>query len=414
MTATGTNDLASAGDPVFFNPLEPGYVENPYPHLAELRQNDPVHLSLTGQWILFSQQDVFKLLRDPAMSVSDSNIEVQDEKLAAVVAAAGGSLEPSTSILSVDPPDHTRLRRLVSKAFTPSAIESLRPRIQVLVDDILDAVESRGSSDIVAELAFPLPFDVISEMLGMPEADKDLIAEWSSALVKTIDPIITDDEIRAAIEAGKMMDAHIDQVIEWKRANPADDLLTALIEAEEDGDRLSSVELRDQVSLLFIAGHETTVNLIGTGIYELLRNPGQLAVWRDDPSLDVNAVDELLRYISPVQFSRRITMDEVTFGGKTIDKGSAVLAGLASSNRDAAKWGTTADQMDVRRKGAGQHLSFGSGAHHCLGASLARMEAQVAIGSFIRRFPNARVVGEPGWNGRINLRGLERLDIAVT
>jgi cytochrome P450 len=413
MTATGTNDLASASDAMFFNPLEPGYVENPYPHLAELRENDAVHLSLTGQWILFSQQDVFKLLRDPAMSVSDSNIEVQDEKYAAVVAAAGGSLEPSTSILSVDPPDHTRLRRLVSKAFTPSAIESLRPRIQELVEDILDAVESRGSSDIVAELAFPLPFDVISEMLGMPEADKDLIAEWSSALVKTIDPIITDDEIRAAIDAGKMMDAHIDQVIEWKRANPADDLLTALIEAEEDGDRLSSVELRDQVSLLFIAGHETTVNLIGTGIYELLRNPDQLAVWRDDPSLDVNAVDELLRYISPVQFSRRITMDEVTFGGKTIDKGSAVLAGLASSNRDAAKWGPTADQMDVRREGAGQHLSFGSGAHHCLGASLARMEAQVAIGSFIRRFPNARVVGEPGWNGRINLRGLERLDIAV-
>jgi cytochrome P450 len=413
MTATGTNDLASASDAMFFNPLEPGYVENPYPHLAELRENDAVHLSLTGQWILFSQQDVFKLLRDPAMSVSDSNIEAQDEKYAAVVAAAGGSLEPSTSILSVDPPDHTRLRRLVSKAFTPSAIEELRPRIQKLVDEILDAVESRGSSDIVAELAFPLPFDVISEMLGMPEADKDLIAEWSSALVKTIDPIITDDEIRAAIDAGKMMDAHIDQVIEWKRANPADDLLTALIEAEEDGDRLSSVELRDQVSLLFIAGHETTVNLIGTGIYELLRNPDQLAVWRDDPSLDVNAVDELLRYISPVQFSRRITMDEVTFGGKTIDKGSAVLAGLASSNRDAAKWGPTADQMDVRREGAGQHLSFGSGAHHCLGASLARMEAQVAIGSFIRRFPNARVVGEPGWNGRINLRGLERLDIAV-
>ncbi|RLE25766.1 MAG: cytochrome P450 [Actinobacteria bacterium] len=413
MTATETNDPSSAGEAVFFNPLQPGYVETPYPHLAELREHDPVHLSLMGQWILFEHQDVFTLLRDPAMSVSDSNIEVQDEKYAALVAAAGGSLQPSTSILSVDPPDHTRLRRLVSKAFTPSAIEGLRPRIQELVDDILDAVEARGTSDICAELAFPLPFDVISEMLGMPEADKDLIAEWSSALVKTIDPIITDDEIRAAIEAGKMMDAHIDQVIEWKRANPADDLLTALIEAEEDGDRLSSVELRDQVSLLFVAGHETTVNLIGTGIYELLRNPDQLALWRDDPSLDANAVDELLRYISPVQFSRRITMKEATFGGRQIDKGSAVLAGLASANRDAEKWGPTADQLDLRREGAGQHLSFGSGVHYCLGASLARMEAQVAIGSFIRRFPNARVVGEPGWNGRINLRGLERLDIAV-
>jgi len=163
-----------------------------------------------------------------------------------------------------------------------------------------------------------------------------------------------------------------------------------------------------------VAGHETTVNLIGTGIYELLRNPEQLEIWRDDPSLDANAVDELLRYISPVQFSRRITMQEVTFGGRTIDKGSAVLAGLASANRDETKWGPTAHQLDVRRDAPGQHLSFGSGVHYCLGASLARMEAQVAIGSFIRRFQNARLVGEPGWNGRINLRGLERLEISVT
>lgn len=414
MSATDTNDSVVDSDKVFFNPLEPGYVEWPYPHLAELREHDPVHLSLTGQWILFAHSDVFALLRDPGMSVSDSNIEVIDEKYSALIREAGGDLEPSTSMLGADPPDHTRLRRLVSKAFTPSAIDALRPRIQELVDDILDAVEARGSADIAAELAFPLPFDVISEMLGMPEADKDLIAEWSAALVKTIDPIVTDDEIRAAIHAGQMMDDHVDNVVEWKRANPADDLLTALIEAEEDGDRLSSAELRDQISLLFVAGHETTVNLIGTGIYELLRNPEQLGIWRDDPSLDANAVDELLRYISPVQFSRRITMQEAVFGGRTIDKGSVVLAGLASANRDAAKWGINADQLDLRREGPGQHLSFGSGVHYCLGASLARMEAQVAIGSFIRRFPNARVVGKPGWNGRINLRGLERLDISTT
>ena len=209
------------------------------------------------------------------------------------------------------------------------------------------------------------------------------------------------------------MNDHIDEVVAWKRANPADDLLTALIAAEEDGDRLSSVELRDQVTLLFIAGHETTVNLIGTGIFELMRHPDQLELLRADPSLDVNAVDELLRFVSPVQMSRRITLQDIEFGGKTIPKGMFVLAGLASANRDPAKWGPTADDLDIRRTGTAQHLSFGSGAHYCLGSSLARLEAQVAIGTFARRFPNARVVGEPEWNGRINLRGLEHLHVAV-
>jgi cytochrome P450 len=285
--------------------------------------------------------------------------------------------------------------------------------VQELVDATLDQIAARGEGDVVAELAFPLPFDVISEMLGMPEADKDQIAEWSGAIVKTIDPIITDDEIAQAIRSEAAMNAHIDSVVAWKREHPADDLLTALIAAEEDGDHLSAVELRDQVTLLFIAGHETTVNLIGTGIYELLRHPDQYASWVADPSLDVNAVDELLRFVSPVQMSRRISTREITFGDTTIPKGMFVLAGLASANRDPAKWGPTADELDLRRSGAGQHMSFGSGSHFCLGASLARLEAQVAIGSFVRRFPDAQVSGVPVWNGRINLRGLEHLHVTV-
>ena len=399
---------------LFFNPLEPGYIENPYPHFAEMRAAEPVHLTLVNQWVLFAYDDAFRLLRDPSLSVSDANIEIHDEaRMAAFEAAADGQLRESTSMLGVDPPDHTRLRRLVSKAFTPSAIEALRPRIQELVDEALDAMAARGSGDVVTELAFPLPFDVISEMLGMPESDKEQVAAWSGAIVKTIDPMISDDEIKAAVAAELLMDAHVDEVIEWKRAHPADDLLTALIAAEEDGDTLSAIELRDQVTLLFIAGHETTVNLIGTGIYELLRHPDQLALLLDDPSLDVNAVDELLRYVSPVQFSRRVTLDDIEFGGVTIPKGMFVLAGLAAGNRDPAKWGPTADELDLRRSGAGQHLSFGSGAHYCLGASLAKLEAQVAIGSFVRRFPNAAIDGEPVWNGRINLRGLEHLEITT-
>jgi cytochrome P450 len=400
---------------LFFNPLEPGYVANPFPHLAEMREHDPVHHTMLDLWVLFTHDDVFRLLRDPGMSVSDANIESgRDERRELFIEAAGGETEfqPNTSMLDVDPPDHTRLRRLVSKAFTPAAIDGLRSRVQELVDRALDAMEERGSAEVIGELAFPLPFEVISEMLGMPEADKDQVAEWSGALVKTLDPIITEDEIRAAVAAGKAMDELIDEVIVWKRANPADDLLTALIAAEEDGDRLSSIELRDQVSLLFVAGHETTVNLIGTGIYELLRHPGELARLRDDPMLDAPAIDELLRFVSPVQFSRRVTLDDVEFRDRTIPKGTFVLAGLASANHDPAKWGPTADDLDLSREGAGQHLSFGSGAHYCLGASLARLEAQVAIGSFIRRFSRVRVSAEPVWNGRINLRGLERLEVS--
>ncbi len=397
-----------------FNPLEPGYVADPYGHFDEMRTGDPVHLSLLDLWVLFDHDDVFRLLRDPSMSVMDEKIEVRDEeRLAQILEAAGGEFERDRSMLNTDPPDHTRLRRLVSQAFTPAAIQALRPRIQELVDEVLDQMAAAGGGDVVAELAFPLPFDVISEMLGMPESDKDQIAAWSGTLVKSLDPMLALDafaEIRAASLA---MNSHIDEVIRWKRDHPGDDLLTALIAAEEDGDRLTSIELRDQVTLLFVAGHETTVNLIGTGIYELLKRPDQAALWRSDVALDVTAVDEMLRFVSPVQFSRRITLDDIEFQGKVIPKGMFVLAGLASSNHDPKKWGPTADDLDLRRDGAGQHLSFGSGSHYCLGASLAKLEASIAIATFLRRFPDAAVSGEVEWNGRINLRGLEHLPVTV-
>jgi cytochrome P450 len=397
-----------------FNPLEAGYMENPYPHFAEMRDGQPVHLSMMDVWVLFDHDDVFRLLRDPSMSVMDAKIEVRDEeRYAEILEAAGGELEQDSSMLNTDPPDHTRLRRLVSKAFTPAAIQALRPRIQELVDAALNELAAAGTGDIVKQLAFPLPFDVISEMLGMPESDKDQIAAWSGTIVKSLDPMLALDsyaEIRAASDA---MNAHIDEVIRWKRENPGDDLLTALIAAEEGGDRLTPAELRDQVNLLFIAGHETTVNLIGTGIYELLRHPEQAAIWRGDPELDATAVDEMLRFVSPVQFSRRITLDDIDFQGTTIPKGMFVLAGLASSNHDPKKWGPTAEELDVRCDGAGQHLSFGSGAHYCLGASLAKLEASIAIGTFLRRFPDAAVSGDVEWNGRINLRGLEYLPVTL-
>jgi cytochrome P450 len=407
---------ATESAPVHFNPLLPGYMEDPYSHHAEVRAAAPVQ-NIFDRWGLFRYDDCFQLLRDPSMSVEDRNSDILEGERAAQADAVAESLgvtaERDLSMLNVDPPDHTRLRRLVSKAFTPRSIEELRPVIQRLVDEQLDTVTANGGGDIVAELAFPLPFDVITEMLGMPDADKETIKVWSGHMVKAIDPIISEDEMRLAFESGIQMDAHINKVIEWKRANPGDDLLTRMIEAEEDGDRLSTVELNAQITLLFIAGHETTVNLIGTGFYELMRNPEQLAVWREDPDVAVNAVDELLRYVSPVQMSRRVALTDIEFSGVEIPARAFVLAVLASANRDPEKFGADADQLDLRRATAGQHVAFGSGAHYCLGASLAKLEAQVALTSLVERFPHATMAGDPVWNGRINLRGLESFPISV-
>ena len=405
--------MTAPADPVFFNPLEPGYIENPWPHLAELRRADPVHHLLTGQWGLFRYEDVFTILRDRDLSVDDRNADLSVLQRAELIDEIPLE-EQNRSILNIDPPDHTRLRGLVSKAFTPRTIQELRPRIQQMVDEMLDAMQAEGHSDIVERLAFPLPFDVISEMLGMPSADAEQIKHWSAALVKTLDPIITEEEIAEALDAGAHMDALIDEVIEWKTANPSDDLLTAMIDAEVDGDKMTPKELRDQVSLLFIAGHETTVNLIGTGLHELLRHPDQLDLLRDDAGMPATAIDELLRWVSPVQISRRIATTDIELGGKTIPRGAFVLTSLAAANHDPEFWGETAERLDLTRANAGQHVSFGSGVHYCLGASLAKLEAEIAIGSFVRRFGSVEVVGEPAWNGRINLRGLESLVVDLT
>jgi cytochrome P450 len=404
--------------PVFFNPLDPEYLANPYPFLTELREREPVHHSPLGIWMLFEYQDVFDLLRNPNTSVADSNIdgglnEMREAMFADLLEEFGGAERDrgDRAILNLDPPDHTRIRKLVSKAFTVRRVEGLRARVQELVDETLDRVAGTGAWDVVDELAFPLPFQVISELLGMPEGDRAAIRDWSHAITKTLDPIISEEDMRAAFEASDLMTAYLDEVVPWKREHPADDVLTGLVQAEEDGDTLSAGELRDQIVLLYIAGHETTVNLIGNGLQALLRHPDQLRRWAEDPGLDATAVDECLRFDAPVQMSRRIAMGDLTIRGETLPKGTLVMTHLASANRDPLKWGPTADQFDVGRADAGQHVSFGSGIHFCLGAALARLEAQVAMGSVIRRFPDLELAGDPVPNGRITLRGLDSLPV---
>ncbi|CAB4578953.1 unannotated protein [freshwater metagenome] len=402
-----------------FNPFAPGFAENPYEEYRVERESEPIQQTPFGPWIVFSHAESVQLLRDVTLSVDVRKaMEILGEdprdraKMRAELFPDKAPRE-DTSILNIDPPDHTRLRKLVSSVFTPRRVADLAPMIERIVDEHLDAVADRGEMDLIADLAFPLPFAVISEMLGMPDGDSAQLREWSHTLVKILDFTIGPEELMAAVIAGENLREHIANVIEWKRSNLGDDLLSALILAEDNGDVLSDVELIDQVNVLFIAGHETTVNLIGNGTWALLQNRDQLELLRDDPTVEATAIDELLRYDSPVQISRRITLEPIQVGGHDVAAGTFVLTSLGSANRDPAVFGPTADQLDLRRADAARHLAFGSGTHHCLGASLARMEGSIAITRLIRRFPELQAMSAPAWNGRLVLRGMDSLQLSL-
>jgi cytochrome P450 len=403
-------------EPKPFNPFEPGFAEDPYPQFAELSAGNPVQQTPLGLWALFGYDDAVRLLRDPSLSVEDRSVVGRNPRAEVREQILGDRPQRGTrQILNLDPPDHTRLRKLVQQVFTPRMVEQLAPRVQAMVDDVLDAVAARGDGmDVIAELAFPLPFRVISAMLGMPASEEAQLRDWAHTLTLSLEPLLALQHQEEILDASDHIIEHVLDAIEWKRTHPADDLLSALIAAEDAGDRLSPDELLDQVILLYIAGHETTVNLIGNGTAALLAHRAQLERWRDDPALDANAVDELLRYDCPVQFSRRITTSELEVGGATIERGVFVLTCLAAANRDPAKWGPTAQDLDVTRPGAAQHLAFGSGIHHCLGASLARLEGRIAMGTLIRRFPGLELATDtPAWNGRLVLRGLDSLPVTL-
>jgi cytochrome P450 len=375
--------------PPLFDPFAPGFTDDPYPQYAALRAAAPVYQHPFGFWLLTCYEDVSWLLR-ASLSVEDRNIvagtflQLREQMYGEQAVRRRG-----VSMLDRDPPDHTRLRRLVSKAFTPRAVQELQPRICDLVDGMLDTAEREGRVDLVDALAFPLPFAVIAEMLGTPPADHERIRQLTGTLVRSLEPVA--DPALAS----------------------ADDLLTALINAEDDGDVLDDEELIAQTLLLYIAGHETTVNLIAGGTVALLRHPAQLALLREDPALIGNAVEELLRYDSPVQASRRITTEPVSISGIAIPAGAFVMASLGSANRDEGFWGPDAAELRLDRANARQHVSFGAGPHHCLGASLARFEASIALARLTARFPGLALDGPVTWNGRINLRGPAHLPVSL-
>jgi cytochrome P450 len=402
--------------PPMFDPFAPGFADDPYPQYATMRDRAPVYQHPLGFWLLTGYEDVSWLLRAPGLSVEDDNVAA-DSVMRQLREEMYGADEPQARALSMldrDPPDHTRLRKLVSKAFTPRAIQALQPRITDLVDGLLDEMADEGTVDLVDALAFPLPFSVIAEMLGTPPADHDRIRQLTGTVVRSLEPVADPELVRAIVAADEELSQIAADMIAWKRANPADDLLTALIHAEDGGDALSDDELVAQTLLLYIAGHETTVNLIAGGALALLRNPAQLSLLRADPALVGNAVEEMLRYDSPVQASRRITLEPVTVDGITIPAGAFVMASLGSANRDERFWGADADELRLDRDNARQHVSFGAGHHHCLGASLARLEAAIAFEHLVGRFPGLALAGDVVWNGRINLRGPAHLPVSVS
>jgi len=396
---------------VRFNPFQQGFTDDPYPHYAAMREADPVHRSPLQFWMLFGHPEVTRFLRDPSLSADDMN--ARPTRLSKIIdrAAPEGESRQHKAMFNRDPPDHTRLRRLVTKAFTLRVVEGLRPLISDLIDGYLDDMDSSRPVDLIGEFAMPLPFAVISSMLGVPEDVGRGLRDWSGLIVRSLEPLVNPDLIVATAEAGGQMYDGIRDVITWKREHPADDLLTALIRAEDDGEALTDDELVEQVLMLYVGGHETTVNLIGNGTLALLRQPDQLALLMAHPDLLGNAIEELLRYDSPIQMTRRVTLREIEVGGKVIEPGAFVSLGLGSANRDPSVWGPTADLLDITRPRIGQHLSFGGGIHFCLGAALARIEADEAFSGLFRRFPRLELAGDPVWNGRINLRGLDRLPI---
>lgn len=399
-------------EPVGLDPFEEGFFDWPYDQYARIRTLAPVHRSPFGPWVVSRYDDCLRLLRTPGTSVEDRGDQGRQRRLFA--ADDPRADRGRHAILNLDPPAHTRIRRLAQKAFTPRRVEALHDRIAALVDDLLDRAAGEGGMDVIADLAFPLPFAVICDLLGLPDADHTAMRDVAHTLASVLEPLTppdADDALRAASDA---MTAFVDDAVAWKRSHPGDDLLSALIAVEEDGDVLSAAELRDQVVLLYVAGHETTVNLIGNGALALLRHPDQAARLRADPGLIANAVEELLRYDGPVQFSRRVLLDDLVLDEDVIPAGEFVFTLLGAANHDPDHFGPDADALDLTRRLAPQHLGFGGGIHHCLGAVLARAEARAALGALFTRFPDlAPVSATPAWNGRLVLRGLDALGVTV-
>ncbi|HZB71519.1 MAG TPA: cytochrome P450 [Acidimicrobiales bacterium] len=395
-----------------FDPFDPVFRTDPYPVYARLREENPVHPSALGGLVVTRHADCLHVLRHPAASSDERNSD-----LFRAMQEAGEvdeELVDARPFLFLDPPDHTRLRRLVTKAFTPRTIERLRPRVQELVDDLLDARTGTGSIELVEDFAYLVPVQIISELLGVPPEDHERFKGWSRDLARGLDPdfILPPEVVEKRKQAIDAFSAYFHELIAERRRAPQDDLLSALVAAEDAGDRLTERELLSTCTLLLVAGHETTVNLIANGTLALLRHPDELRRLRDDPSIARTAVEELLRFDPPVQLTARVALEDMEIGGQTLAKGTSAILLLGSANRDEAAFAEP-DQLDIGRTD-NHHLAFGFGTHFCLGAPLARLEGEVALTTLVRRFPDlALATDAPRYKENLVLRGLEELPLSL-
>jgi len=404
------NEQVQAATAPIFNPLAPEFIRDPYPHYERLRNTDPMHLSPFGMYVASRHAEASLALRDKRFG--KDFVERSTRRYGPKIMEEPVFRSMSRWMLQQDPPDHTRLRGLVVKAFTARRVEDMRPRIQQVVDQTLDRVAAHGRMDLIEDFAFRLPVTIICDMLGIPEDHRETFYARSRDGGRLLDPVpLSPAEIAEANAGTALTQMYFQQLFELRRKNPGDDLTTQLVQAEEDGSKLSNEELTANIILLFGAGHETTVNLIGNGLLALHRNPDQLALLKANPALITNAIEEFLRYDSSVQLSARVALEDIDdLGGKKIPKGETVLCLLGSANRDPAVYPDRLDRLDITRPNV-RPLSFGGGIHFCLGAQLARIEAEIAIATLLRRLPDLRLddAENPEWRPTFVLRGLKKL-----
>ena len=388
---------------------DPEVIADPYPLLRELRETSPVHKTgFSDFWILTRYGDCRTALRDPRLG----SPEPGDEAPTLLDSGRPRRADVPRSLLFLNPPDHTRIRSLVSRAFTPRRVERLRPVVKAMTEELLDPMAEAQECDLIEALAFPLPANVISELVGVPISDRDWLRPLVSDLAATLEPTRQPGEAERAEAASLQVNRYLHDLIDSRRAEPADDLLSGLIAASDGEDRLTQPEVAVTVSLIYAAGFETTMNLIGNLVHTLMRHPDQLARLRADRSLVPAAVDEVLRFEPPVQLDGRYVRADTEIGGHSIPQGHGVLMLLGAANRDPAAVNDP-DRFDVGRREVPM-LSFGSGIHYCLGAALARLEGQVVLQALLDRFGTwTPLDGNPPWKRRLTLRGLAKLPVAL-
>ena len=408
--ATEPQELQVPISPVVLDLFGPDNRADPYPLYKRYRETEPIHFSEPGLWTLTRYSDILSVLRDDRFSADPRNSTVWDESRAATDEPSPFEQMAGLLLLFTDPPDHTRMRNLVNKAFTRRVIERLRPHVHELVEDLLDQVADRGEMDVISDFAFQLPALVICELMGVPVEDREKFHGMSADIAPILDPVNSPAVLEKAMYTAGLFVMYFVQLLEERRKEPRDDLLSALLAAEEHDQKLSQEEVIALCVLLFIAGHETTQNLIGNGLLALLRNRDQLDLLRAEPSLTRNAIEELVRYDSPVQLTGRTALTDVELDGRTIQKGQQVVVLLGAGNRDPAVF-EDPDRLDIKREKISV-LSFGGGVHFCLGAPLARLEGQIAFRALLERFPNLELATDsPQFRDTLTLRGLKSLPV---